>query len=106
MSYIGAEEVVPQYRVMGPVKAALEAAARYLAAELGPAGIRVHPISPGPLPTRAASGLAGFDELARTAAAKAPLKRLASTPAARCTWMPAITSLTERYAWTESRSWT
>lgn len=78
MSYLGAEEVVPQYHVMGPVKAALEAAARYLAAELGPAGIRVHPISPGPLPTRAASGLEGFDELAHRAAAKAPLRRLAS----------------------------
>ncbi|MFZ5557454.1 MAG: enoyl-ACP reductase FabI [Pseudomonadota bacterium] len=78
MSYLGADEVVPEYRVMGPVKAALEAAARYLAAELGPSGIRVHPISPGPLPTRAASGITGFDELARTAAAKAPLRRLAS----------------------------
>lgn len=78
MSYLGAEEVVPEYRVMGPVKAALESAARYLAAELGPAGIRVHPISPGPLPTRAASGLEGFDDLARVAAAKAPLRRLAS----------------------------
>lgn len=76
MSYIGAEEVVPQYHVMGPVKAALESAARYLAAELGPKGIRVHPLSSGPLPTRAGHGLAGFDELLAEAAAKAPLRRL------------------------------
>jgi len=76
LTYLGAEEVVPQYGVMGPVKAALESAARYLAAELGPKGIRVHPVSSGPLPTRAGSGLADFDELLRTAAAKAPLRRL------------------------------
>jgi enoyl-[acyl-carrier protein] reductase I len=57
MSYHGAQKVVPNYNVMGPVKAALEAACRYLAYELGPRGIRVHPISPGPLKTRAASGL-------------------------------------------------
>ena len=55
MSYHGANKVVPNYNVMGPVKAALEAACRYLAYELGPQGIRVHPISPGPLKTRAAS---------------------------------------------------
>lgn len=76
LSYIGAEEAVPQYNVMGPVKAALESAARYLAAELGPKGIRVHPISSGPVPTRAGSGLSGFDELLAAAAAKAPLRRL------------------------------
>ncbi len=76
LSYIGAEEVVPQYNVMGPVKAALESAARYLAAELGPKGIRVHPVSSGPVPTRAGGGLSGFDELLSAAAAKAPLRRL------------------------------
>ena len=65
MSYFGAERVVENYNLMGPVKAALEASARYLAAELGPKGIRVHAISPGPLKTRAASGIAQFDELAR-----------------------------------------
>src|SRR5215831_9226946 len=57
MSYHGAQKVVANYNVMGPIKAALEAACRYLAYELGPKGIRVHPISPGPLKTRAASGL-------------------------------------------------
>jgi len=58
MSYVGANRVVANYNVMGPVKAALEASARYLAYELGPLGIRVHAISPGPLKTRAASGFA------------------------------------------------
>lgn len=61
MSYHGATKVVPNDNVMGPVKAALEASCRYLAHELGPQGIRVHPISPGPLKTRAASGLKDFD---------------------------------------------
>ena len=56
MSYVGANRVVANYNVMGPVKAALEAACRYLAFELGPMNIRVHAISPGPLKTRAASG--------------------------------------------------
>ena len=56
MSYYGAEKVVPNYSLMGPVKAALEAAVRYLAYELGPKGIRVHAVSPGPLKTRAALG--------------------------------------------------
>lgn len=76
MSYFGAEEVVRHYNLMGPVKAALESAARYLAAELGPSGIRVHPVSSGPVRTRAASGLAEFDKLLDQAAARAPLKRL------------------------------
>ncbi len=58
MSYVGAEEVIADYGLMGPVKAALEASVRYLAAELGPGGIRINAISPGPLPTRAASGIA------------------------------------------------
>jgi enoyl-[acyl-carrier protein] reductase I len=63
---------------MGPVKAALEASVRYLAAELGPKGIRVHAISPGPIKTRAASGLADFDELLERAAAKSPARSLAT----------------------------
>ncbi|WP_250454494.1 enoyl-ACP reductase FabI, partial [Caballeronia sp. ATUFL_M2_KS44] len=63
MSYHGANKVVANYNVMGPVKAALEACARYLAFELGPQGVRVHAISPGPLKTRAASGLKDFDLL-------------------------------------------
>jgi enoyl-[acyl-carrier protein] reductase I len=64
--------VVEHYNLMGPVKAALEASARYMAAELGAGGIRVHALSPGPLRTRAASGLDRFDELLERAAAKAP----------------------------------
>ncbi len=76
MSYLGANRVVPNYNVMGPVKAALEAACRYLAYELGPRGIRVHPISPGPLKTRAASGLKDFELMLNEAASKAPLGEL------------------------------
>jgi len=76
MSYYGANRVVPNYNVMGPVKAALEAACRYLAYELGPRGIRVHAISPGPLKTRAASGLKDFELLLNEAAAKAPVGEL------------------------------
>jgi enoyl-[acyl-carrier protein] reductase I len=76
MSYHGAEKVVPNYNVMGPVKAALEAACRYLAYELGPRHIRVHAISPGPLQTRAASGLKDFDRLLTDAVARAPLGEL------------------------------
>ena len=76
MSYYGANKVVSNYNVMGPVKAALEASARYLAYELGPQGIRVHPISPGPLKTRAASGLKDFDLLLTEAASRAPVGEL------------------------------
>jgi enoyl-[acyl-carrier protein] reductase I len=76
MSYYGAERVVANYNVMGPVKAALEATVRYVAAELGPKGIRVHAISPGPVATRAASGIAEFDELLSRAASQAPAGRL------------------------------
>ena len=76
MSYYGANRVVPNYNVMGPVKAALEASCRYLAHELGPQGIRVHAISPGPLKTRAASGLKDFEHLLNEAAQKAPLGEL------------------------------
>ncbi|MCC7039342.1 MAG: enoyl-ACP reductase FabI [Burkholderiales bacterium] len=76
MSYYGANKVVPTYSVMGPVKAALEASCRYLAYELGGQGIRVHAISPGPLKTRAASGLKDFDLLLNEAAQRAPLGEL------------------------------
>lgn len=76
MSYYGADRVVPNYNVMGPVKAALEAACRYLAYELGPRRIRVHAISPGPLKTRAASGLKDFDLLLNGAIERAPLGEL------------------------------
>jgi enoyl-[acyl-carrier protein] reductase I len=77
MSYLGATRVVPDYDLMGPVKAALEASCRYLAHELGPKRIRVHPISPGPLKTRAASGLKDFDLLLPETAASAPIGELA-----------------------------
>ena len=76
MSYHGAQKVVPNYNVMGPVKAALEASCRYLAYELGPKDIRVHAVSPGPLKTRAASGLKDFDLLLNEAAQRAPLGEL------------------------------
>ena len=76
MSYFGANRVVPNYNVMGPVKAALEAVCRYLAYELGPQGIRVHAISPGPLKTRAASGLKDFELLLNQAEQRAPIGEL------------------------------
>ena len=76
MSYLGANEVVENYGIMGPVKAALEAAVRYMAAELGPRGIRVHAVSPGPLATRAASGIPDFDALMDRVAERAPARRL------------------------------
>jgi len=78
MSYLGAHVAVPHYGLMGPIKAALEALVRYLALELGPRGIRVHAVSPGPIHTRAASGIDHFDELVASALAKAPLGRLVS----------------------------
>lgn len=76
MSYHGAQKVVANYNVMGPVKAALEAACRYLAYELGTQNIRVHAISPGPLKTRAASGLKDFELLLNEAMERAPLGEL------------------------------
>jgi enoyl-[acyl-carrier protein] reductase I len=78
MTYYGSQMVVENYNLMGPVKAALESATRYLAAELGAKGIRVHAISPGPLKTRAASGITEFDRLLRKAEAQAPAHRLVS----------------------------
>jgi enoyl-[acyl-carrier protein] reductase I len=78
MTYYGSQMVVENYNIMGPVKAALESAARYLAAELGPKGIRVHAISPGPLKTRAASGISEFDKLLQKAQSKAPSRSLVS----------------------------
>ena len=76
MSYLGANEVVENYGIMGPVKAALEASVRYVATELGPKGIRVHAVSPGPLATRAASGIRDFDELMERVSTHAPVRRL------------------------------
>jgi enoyl-[acyl-carrier protein] reductase I len=76
MSYYGANKVVPNYNVMGPIKAALEASVRYLAYELGPKGIRVHAISPGPIKTRAAGGLKDFDLLLNEAMTQSPVHDL------------------------------
>ena len=78
MSYLGASRAVAHYGLMGPVKAALEALVRYLARELGPGGLRVHAVSPGPIPTRAASGIEHFDDLLDDARRRAPLGRLVS----------------------------
>ena len=76
MSYLGADEVIDNYGLMGPVKAALESSVRYMATELGPKGIRVNAVSPGPLATRAASGIPHFDALMDDAVRRAPLRRL------------------------------
>ncbi|MDR0672667.1 MAG: enoyl-ACP reductase FabI [Zoogloeaceae bacterium] len=78
MSYMGADEVIENYGIMGPVKAALQSVSRYLAAELGIKGIRVHAVSPGPLQTRAASGIKEFDKLMKKATERAPLHTLVS----------------------------
>lgn len=78
VTYQGSGRVIENYNVMGPVKAALESVTRYMAAELGPKGISVHALSPGPLKTRAASGIADFDELLDAAAARAPTHMLAT----------------------------
>lgn len=72
VTFYGSERVVRHYNLMGPVKAALESATRYVAAELGGRGIRAHAISPGPIATRAASGIERFDELLDRAAAEVP----------------------------------
>ena len=89
VSFYGADRVVENYNLMGPVKAALESSVRYLASELGPQGIRVNAISPGPLATRAASGIQHFDQLLADAAQRAPLRRLVSIEdvGALCTFM-------------------
>ncbi|MDR3461122.1 MAG: enoyl-ACP reductase FabI [Beijerinckiaceae bacterium] len=76
MSYYGAEKAIAHYNIMGAVKAALEAAVRYMAVELGPEGIRVNALSPGPVKTRAASGIEHFDELLERAVREAPEHRL------------------------------
>ncbi|MHA3978984.1 enoyl-ACP reductase FabI [Halovulum sp. GXIMD14794] len=76
MTYHGSQAVVENYNIMGVAKAALESSVRYVAAELGPKGIRVHAISPGPLATRAASGIEEFDALLEKAKIKAPAREL------------------------------
>lgn len=78
VSFFGSTRVVTHYNIMGPVKAALESGVRYAAAELGEKGIRVHALSPGPMATRAASGIDHFDELLNEAASRAPTHKLAT----------------------------
>lgn len=78
VSFYGSEKVVEDYNLMGPVKAALESSVRYMAAELAPKRIRVHALSPGPLKTRAASGIARFDELLERTRARLPAHQLVS----------------------------
>jgi len=78
VTFYGSEKVVENYNIMGPVKAALESVTKYIAAELGPKGISVHALSPGPLKTRAASGIDRFDEMLEQAAASAPMHQLVS----------------------------
>lgn len=78
VSFFGSSRVVDDYNIMGPVKAALESATRYAAAELGPQGISVHALSPGPLQTRAASGIDHFDAMLAKAAERAPTHHLAT----------------------------
>jgi enoyl-[acyl-carrier protein] reductase I len=79
LTYLGAERVVPNYNTMGLAKASLEAAVRYLAASLGPRGIRVNGISAGPIKTLAASGIAGFGKILKFVEEHAPLRRNVTT---------------------------
>jgi enoyl-[acyl-carrier protein] reductase I len=79
LTYLGAERVVPNYNTMGLAKASLEASVRYLAASLGPQGIRVNGISAGPIKTLAASGIAGFGKILKFVEAHAPLRRNVTT---------------------------
>ncbi len=75
LTYYGAEKVIPHYNVMGVAKAALEASTRYLAADLGPEGIRVNAISAGPIKTLSAAGIAGFRKMLGYVEERAPLRR-------------------------------
>ncbi|MEM8794870.1 MAG: enoyl-ACP reductase FabI [Pseudomonadota bacterium] len=78
VTFYGSEKVVEHYNIMGPVKAALESVSRYAAAELGSKGISVHALSPGPIATRAASGIDHFDALISDAVSRAPTHTLAT----------------------------
>lgn len=78
VTFYGAEKVIGRYNLMGPVKAALESAVRYMAVDLAEKNIRVHAISPGPLKTRAASGIDRFDEMLEKARERTPSHRLVS----------------------------
>ncbi len=80
LTYYGAEKVVANYNVMGVAKAALEASVRYLAADLGPQGIRVNAISAGPVRTLAARGIRGFSDMLHQVGERAPLRRNIDLP--------------------------
>ena len=75
LTYLGARRVFPNYNVMGVAKAALEASVRYLAADLGPQGVRVNAISAGPVKTLAAAGISGFSSILGVYRDRAPLRR-------------------------------
>jgi enoyl-[acyl-carrier protein] reductase I len=79
LTYLGAERVVPNYNTMGLAKASLEASVRYLAASLGPQGIRVNGISAGPIKTLAAAGISGFGKILKFVEEHAPLRRNVTT---------------------------
>ena len=79
LTYLGAERVVPNYNTMGLAKASLEASVRYLAASLGPKGIRVNGISAGPIKTLAAAGISGFGKILKFVEEHAPLRRNVTT---------------------------
>jgi enoyl-[acyl-carrier protein] reductase I len=79
LSYLGAERVVPHYNTMGLAKASLEASVRYLAANLGPQGLRVNAVSAGPIKTLAAAGIAGFSKILKFVEDNAPLRRNVTT---------------------------
>jgi enoyl-[acyl-carrier protein] reductase I len=79
LTYLGAERVVPNYNTMGLAKASLEAAVRYLAASLGPQGVRVNGISAGPIKTLAAAGIGGFGKILKFVEEHAPLRRNVTT---------------------------
>jgi len=79
LTYLGAARVVPNYNTMGLAKASLEASVRYLAASLGPEGIRVNGISAGPIKTLAAAGIGGFGKILKFVEENAPLKRNVTT---------------------------
>ena len=79
LSYLGSQRVFPNYNVMGVAKAALEATVRYLAADVGPKGIRVNAVSAGPIKTLAAAGIKGFSNILHVYPDRAPLRRNVET---------------------------
>lgn len=95
MTYLGSQRVLPGYNVMGVAKAALEACTRYLAYDLGPRGIRVNAVSPGPINTVAARGIKGFSSILGVVGERAPLKRPAEQNEVALTSLYLISSLSK-----------